>query len=364
MASHAGIPCTLMRGGTSKGAYFLSSDLPSDRDERNQLLLQVMGSPDPRQIDGLGGGDPLTSKVAIVSRSTTPGVAVDYLFVQVGVDTPTTTETQNCGNLLAGIAAFAIEKGLVDASPANTTVEIRMVNTDTRATAIVETPGGTPRYSGTTVIAGVPGAAAPVRLYFSDLVGATCGALLPTGSVVDRFNGVETTCIDHGMPAVLMRAESLGITGYESCRELEANAALRATIESIRISAGAAMGLGDVTTSTIPKMTIISTPRNGGTISTRSFIPHRCHSSIGVLAAVSAATGCLLENSVAHDIAEVPTTVDGEHRLTIEHPTGGLEIILDSDLDTDRPTFHRAGVVRTTRKIFEGLVYPRSEECS
>ncbi|MCQ8782682.1 4-oxalomesaconate tautomerase [Mangrovibrevibacter kandeliae] len=348
-----GVRCMWMRGGTSKGGYFLADDLPADKEARDALLLRVMGSPDPRQIDGLGGADPLTSKVAVVSRSERSDADVDYLFLQVFVDKPIVTESQNCGNILAGIGPFAIERGLVAAQDGETVVRIFMVNTGQIAVATVRTPGGRPDYSGEARIDGVPGTAAPVPLAFEDTEGSSCGALLPTGNAVDRIDGVEATLIDNGMPCVILAASDFGITGAESCDALDANEDLKARLESIRLQAGPMMNLGDVTAKSVPKMTLVSAPSAGGCISTRSFIPHRCHSAIGVFAAVSVGTACLLQAGPAARLAVLPHG-EGRKALSIEHPTGEFTVL-------GRPGTTRVvedvAVLRTARKLFDGVVF-------
>jgi 4-oxalomesaconate tautomerase len=356
-----GIPCTLMRGGTSKGLYFLASDLPQDLARRDQFLLEAMGSPDPRQIDGVGGADPLTSKVAVVSRSARPGVDIDYLFLQVVVDEPRVDPSQNCGNILAGIGAFAIERGLVAAGPETTPVRIAMLNTDTLAVATIQTPGGRVRYDGDARIDGVPGTAAPVLIDFLDVAGSSCGALLPTGNARDEIAGVEVTCIDNGMPVVLLRAADLGLSGYETPEELEADGALKKCLETIRLTAGERMNLGDVTKRTVPKMCLIAPPRNGGAVSTRTFIPHRVHKTIGVLGAVSVATACALPGSVAEGIAVLPaagTTLS----LEVEHPAGFFTVAIDAHLDGDAFSVSRSALLRTARKIMDGIVFSREGE--
>lgn len=345
-------PCMWMRGGTSKGGYFLQSDLPADTAARDAFLLGVMGSPDARQIDGMGGADPLTSKVAVVSKSARDGVDVDYLFLQVYVDQARVSDAQNCGNILAGVAPFAIERGLIAATGEETDVAIYMENTGQVAIAKVATPGGKVSYSGDARINGVPGTAAPVFLTFQDTAGSSCGALLPTGNAVDVIDGIEVTCIDNGMPTVVMRASDLGIAGTETREELEADTALRAKLESIRLKAGPLMNLGDVADKTVPKMTMVSRPAAGGAISTRTFIPHRCHASIGVLGAVSVATACTLAGSPAAELAVVP---DGPVKtLDVEHPSGAATVRLDMDAD-GRPI--AAAQLRTARKLFDGIVF-------
>ncbi len=341
-----------MRGGTSKGGYFLAEDLPADPADRDAILLRIMGSPDARQIDGLGGADPLTSKVAVVRRSARPGVDVDYLFLQVFVDRPVVTDAQNCGNILAGVGPFAIERGLVAAAEGRTEVRIHMENTDQAAVATVETPGGRVRYDGTARIDGVPGTAAPVPIVFEDTAGSSCGALLPTGRPVDEIDGVAVTMIDNGMPVVVLAATDLGVTGQETPAELEANAELRRRLETIRLAAGPLMNLGDVTDKSVPKMTLVSAARAGGAIATRTFIPHRCHSSIGVLGAVSVASACLLPEGPAAGLACIPA--GQEKTLSIEHPTGEMSVVATMDGDEVR----RVAVLRTARKLFDGMVFP------
>jgi 4-oxalomesaconate tautomerase len=341
-----------MRGGTSKGGYFLAQDLPQDPQARDALLLSVMGSPDPRQIDGMGGADPLTSKVAVVRPSERPGVDVDYLFLQVFVDQPIVTDSQNCGNILAGIGPFAIERGLVTAQDGETPVTIYMENTGQIAVARVATPSGQLTYAGTARIDGVPGQAAPVPIAFKDTAGSSCGALLPTGNVADVVEGVPVTMIDNGMPCVVMQAEALGIRGDEAPEDLEANQVLRDKLEQIRLACGPLMNLGDVSGKSVPKMTMVSAPKTGGAISTRTFIPHRCHKTIGVLGAVSVATACLLEGSVAYEQA---TRGEGAERsLSIEHPTGEMTVVATLD---ENGTVSEAAILRTARKLMDGEVF-------
>lgn len=348
-----GIRAMWMRGGTSKGAYFLADDLPVDKQERDALLLGIMGSPDPRQIDGIGGADPLTSKVAIISRSQRDGVDVDYLFLQVFVDQAIVTDAQNCGNILAGVGPFAIERALVAAKSEVTPVTIYMQNTGQVAVARILTNGGHVNYSGDAKIDGVPNAAAPIQIEFRDTAGSTCGALLPSGNAVDVIDGVEVTMIDNGMPCVVLRASDMGISGTETVAELEENSSLRERLERIRLEAGHLMQVGDVSEKSIPKMTMISPARNGGAISTRTFIPHRCHKTIGVLGAVSVATACLTKGAVGSDLALIP---DGsEKALSIEHPSGEMTVVGHLD---ENGAVHRAEVLRTARKLMDGQVFP------
>lgn len=359
-----GIRVMQMRGGTSKGLYFLADDLPADPAERDDLLLRVMGSPDPRQIDGVGGAHPLTSKVAVVAPSARhqangAGVDVDYLFLQVMVDQPIVTDKQNCGNILAGIGPFAVERGLVPAGGEQTSVRIRMVNTDGIVTAAFPTPGGRPRYDGGTAIDGVPGTAAAVVLDFeappSEGHGGAGASVFPTGNVTDVFGGITVTCVDNGMPVVVVAAASFGKTGQESIAELEGDAELNKRVQELRLEAGKAMGLGDVSGTTVPKISLVAPPARGGTIGTRTFIPVRVHESIGVLGAVSVGTAIVVPGAVGHDLA----VLDGGSRLAVEHPSGALQVEVELDTAVTPPRVIRSGVVRTARKLFDGFVFPR-----
>ena len=347
-----GVRCMWMRGGTSKGAFFLKQDLPAGAAERDAFLLRIMGSPDPRQIDGMGGADPLTSKVAIVSKSDRDGVDVDYLFLQLFVDRPIVTDSQNCGNMLAGVAPFAIERGLIQAADGETRVAIFMENTGQVAVATVQTPGAAVTYDGDASISGVPGIAAPIPLAFRDTAGSSCGALLPTGNGVDEIEGVACTLIDNGMPCVVLAAADVGVTGYEDRDALDADAAMKAKVEAIRLKAGPMMKLGDVSGKSVPKMMLVAPPREGGAIAVRSLIPHRVHASIGVLGAVSVATACLVEGSPAAALAKVP---EGRTKtLGVEHPTGVTECVVTVD-EAGAPI--EAGMLRTARKLMDGEVF-------
>ncbi|MGI1669881.1 MAG: 4-oxalomesaconate tautomerase [Neptuniibacter sp.] len=346
------IRCMWMRGGTSKGAYFLAEDLPTDIAERDQILLRVMGSPDPRQIDGIGGADPLCSKVAVVKKSEKAGVDVDYLFLQVFVDQAVVTDAQNCGNILAGVGPFAIERGLVSAKDGSTPVSIFMENTGQIAVEEVPTPQGKVTYKGNASIDGVPGTASAIPVTFRDTAGSSCGALLPTGNQVDVIDGIKVTCIDNGMPVVIIAAEDMGISGTESREELEQNENLKSHLESIRLKVGPLMNLGDVTHKSVPKMTMVSAPKAGGSISTRTFIPHRCHASIGVLGAVSVATACILPKSPAYALANLPE--GNKKTMPVEHPIGEMTVILQLN---DQNEAENAAILRTARKLFDGEVF-------
>ncbi len=352
------IPCFLMRGGSSKGLYFRADDLPKDEALRDRVLVAAMGT-DARQIDGAGGAHPLTSKVAVVSRSASADTDVDYLFVQVVVGEGRVDTTPNCGNMLAGVGPFAIETGLVAAQDGHTAVRVRMLNSDNLCELLIETPGKRVRYDGDAHIDGVPGTAAPIVCNYLDVAGSATGSLLPTGRVLDEVDGVEITCIDNGMPVVVLRAQDLGITGYETPKQLDANKELKARLESIRLAVGPKMNLGDVTQKVVPKMSLIAPARAGGHVSTRTFIPHDCHAAIGVLGAVSVATACILPGSVTRGIATVP---DGPvKQMSVEHPTGEFSVTLEVGGTPEQPEVRKAGLLRTARLIFKGELFVPAE---
>ena len=345
----------MMRGGTSKGPFFLAGDLPADPALRDRVLLAVMGSPDPRQIDGLGGGDPLTSKVAIVSASSRPGMDVDYLFAQVSVERPTVDMTPNCGNMLAGVGPFAIDRGLVRGRDPITDVTIYMVNSGNIAVAHVPTPGGIPSFDGDTAIAGVPGTAAAIRIDFLETAGSACGSLLPSGHAVDDVGMMKATLIDNGMPVVVLRAADFGKSGYESPAELDADGAFKGALEEVRLVAGRLMGLGDVRGKVVPKMTLIAPPRAGGHLSTRTFIPHKCHAAIGVLGAVSVATAASMPGSVAAGMVTVPS--GSVKRLSVEHPSGEFTVEIEVRESGVGVEVVRSSLVRTSRMLATGHVF-------
>ena len=361
------IPSLFMRGGSSRGPFFLASDLPSDTATRDRVLLAVMGSPDRRQIDGLGGAHPLTSKVGIVSLSQTPGVALDFLFAQLQPDKDTVDTTPNCGNMLAAVVPFALERGLIQAQGDTTTVRVLTLNTDMQCDVTVQTPLNAAglrqvEYEGSARIDGVPGTSAPITINFLDTAGSVCAGLLPTGQVLDVVTvegagfapfTLPVTCIDNGMPLVMFKASDVGRTGYESVAELNADTDLKTRIEALRIQTGHLMGLGDVTTKNYPKMTLIAAPRDGGSLCTRSFIPHVCHDAIGVLAAVTVGTACVLKGSVCDGVAVMH---DGNTQVvSVEHPTGEFSVELGLD-PTDPQKVTRAALLRTARLIMRGEV--------
>lgn len=342
-----------MRGGTSRGTFFNEADLPTDIATRDRVLLAVMGSPDKRQIDGMGGAHPLTSKVGIVRPSRTPGVDLDFLFAQLQPDKDTVDTTPNCGNMLAAVVPFALETGMVPAQGEKTTLRVLTLNTDMQCDITVETPGGQVNYDGDASIDGVPGSSSPITINFLDTAGSVCSGLLPTGKVRDVIDGVSVTCIDNGMPLVILRAEDVGRTGYESVAELNADSELKARIERLRLACGHAMGLGDVSAKNYPKMTLVAAPRAGGSICTRSFIPHVCHDAIGVLAAVTVATACVLDGSATAGLTSV--AAGAIKKISVEHPTGEFSVELEVDPANPQNVL-RAALLRTARLIMRGEV--------
>ena len=347
------IPCVLMRGGTSRGPFLLASDLPADPARRDAVLMKIMGSPDPLQLNGLGGGKSVTSKTAIVSRSREPGADVDYLFAQVKVKEAVVDTKPNCGNMLAAVGPFAIEAGLVAARDPETVVRIFNVNTRTVIEAIVQTPGGQVRYDGDTRIDGVPEPAAPIKLTFLDAVGAMTGRLLPTGNIVDVIDGVQVSCVDMAMPVFVMAARDFGKTGAETPEELEADREMFARIAAIRLKAGRMMGLGDVSRSVVPKPVLVSEPRAGGSITSRYLTPLTCHRSHAATGALAVGVAAMLPGSVAHGFASLPASGGA---VCVEHPAGRIEMDLELTGMPGNPQVRRASLVRTARRIFEGNV--------
>jgi 4-oxalomesaconate tautomerase len=348
------IPCLFMRGGTSRGPFFFDGDLPADVAQRDAVLLSVMGSPDMRQIDGMGGADPLTSKAGLVRRGRTAGVDLEFLFAQVSIQEALVDTTPNCGNMLAAVVPFGLETGLVKATGDITTLRVLTRNTGTLSDIEVRTPGGKVEYSGEARIDGVPGTSAPINISFLETAGSVCGSLLPTGHVVDRFDNVDVTCIDNGMPVVVMAAEAMGVTGYETRDELNADAALKQRIESIRLQAGRAMNLGDVSKKVVPKMCLVANPRAGGQICTRTFIPRDCHSAVGVLGAVTVATAAVMPGSVANRYTLVPP--GSPKTISVEHPSGEFSVVLTMNPASPAEVL-QAALLRTARLIMRGEVF-------
>ena len=350
------IPCVLMRGGTSRGPFFRASDLPADTAARDALLIAAMGSGHPLQIDGIGGGNPLTSKVAIVGPSARGDADVDYLFAQVNVEKALVDTAPNCGNMLAAVGPFAIEQGLVPATDPETRLTIFNVNTSKRIEAIVQTPGGVVRYEGDTAIAGVPGTAAPVRLAFLDAAGSKTGRLLPTGAAMDTVDATPATLFDMAVAAVLLDAADMGMTGRESPAALDADRDFMTRLEAVRLTAGRMMGLGDVSRMVIPKPILLSPPSGDATIAARYFMPHSCHTAVAITGAVCIASACATPGTVAHRLARLPPPdADGRRRLVIEHPSGQTPVEIEQDPDTGEIT--RAMVIRTARRLFDGFVH-------
>ena len=367
------VPCLFMRGGTSKGPFFQARDLPADIRKRDQVLLAIMGSPDKRQIDGLGGAHPLTSKVGIVRPSSVPGVDLDFLFAQLQPDKDTVDTTPNCGNMLAAVVPFALESGMLHATTDTTTLRVLTLNTDMQCDITVQTPMGPDgqRFvadTGEARIDGAPGTSAPITINFLDTAGSVCSGLLPTGRVKDRVRvlptdkligfepfEIDVTCIDNGMPLVLFQASDMGRTGYESAEQMNADTELKTRIEALRLQVSVLMGLGDVSQKNYPKMTLIAPPLHGGSLTTRSFIPHVCHDAIGVLAAVTVGTACVLRGSVCEGVAVMQT--GSAQALSIEHPTGEFSVALQTREAPALPGGHevtQAALLRTARLIMRG----------
>lgn len=352
------IPFAQIRGGSSKGIYLHKNDLPKDVTERNETILSIMegvGHGDPRQVDGLGGGDSLTAKVAIVSRSEQKGVDLEYLFVQVMIGKGQVATVQNCGNILSGVLPYAIETGMLPAEDGHTSAIIRMVNSDSLCEVIIETPGKKVNYQGLAKVDGVYGTAAPIICNYLNVAGKNCGALLPTGNIIDQVDGIELTCIDNGMPVVVLRASDMGITGYETKAELDKNENLKSRLEGIRLQVGPRMNLGDVTDKTVPKMCLISPSKSQNLINTRTFIPHVCHAAIGVLGAVSSASACLLPGSVGERI--IGPDIDTAKPIVLDHPSGSFAVNLTVEVKDGRFIFPKSGVIRTARLISMGKTY-------
>jgi len=349
------IPCVLMRGGTSKGPYFLGQDLPADREAIGSVLLAVMGSPDLQQIDGIGGATTLTSKVAIVSPSHHPDAQVDYLFAQVSINQAFVDFGPSCGNILSGVGPFAIEQGLVSPEKGTTTVRIHNVNTGALIDAVVQTENGEVTYTGDTAIDGVPGTAAPILCRYKNIAGSKTGALLPTGNVIDHIDGIDTTLIDVSTPMMMLRAADLGISGQESKSEIDANQALFERVESLRLEAGKRMGLGDVSGSVLPKVSLLSPPENGGNITSRYLVPHNCHAAHAVTGGLCVASCSVLKDSVADGIARV--SYSGTENIAIEHPSGQFNVELSTSGQGTDMQVDYGGVMRTARKLFRGEVY-------
>jgi 2-methylaconitate cis-trans-isomerase PrpF len=347
------IPCVLMRGGTSKGPFFLASDLPAEPAQRDQLLLEIMGSGHPLEIDGIGGGNSLSSKVAIVGPATREGADVDYLFAQVKVEERLVDTSPNCGNMLSAVGPFAIEAGLVLANGHETKVRVHNVNTGKIIETLIQTPGGRVRYQGDAAIDGVPGTAAPVYLAFTEAVGAKTGRLLPTGVPQEIIDQVPVSLIDGAMPVMIARAETFGLTGSEAAADLDANRDLADRLEALRLEAGARMGFGDVRSSVLPKPVLIGQPTQGGDLSVRYFTPLRCHTSLATTGAVSLAMAATLPDTLvgaALPEFKVPAT------LALEHPTGRMNVRVDIPEGSTEPAVY---VTRTCRRLFEGAVLAR-----
>ncbi|NQY24015.1 MAG: 4-oxalomesaconate tautomerase [Campylobacteraceae bacterium] len=355
---YSSIPYMQIRGGSSKGIFFNKKDLPIDEKERNEIILSIVGR-DKNQIDGLGGGNPLTSKVAIVSKSTKINCDIDYLFIQVVLGENKVDTSPNCGNILSGVGAFCIEEGLIKAQDKETCIVINMINSNTLCELIIQTPNKKLSFEGSASIDGVEGSSSPIICNYQNIAGSLCGSLFPTGKKIDVINGIEVTCIDNGMPVVLIKATSFGKTAYESCDELEQDLEFKKKLEKLRLEAGKMMNLGDVSSKVIPKMTLLSKAKNKGHINTRTFIPHACHSAIGVLGAVSVASACLFEQCITKDF--VNTSKELVQKISVEHPSGEFSVELTCIEKNNELEITKAGLLRTARIISKGICYPHRE---
>jgi len=349
------IPCVIMRGGTSRGPYFLANDLPIDWQSRKEILIAAMGAGDQLQVNGIGGGNSLTSKAAIISKSAHSDADIDYLFVQVAIEDLAVDISPSCGNILSGAAPLAIELGLVLPTQGETTVRVRNVNTDTLIEVVVQTPNGFVQYDGNATIDGVPGSGSPILLKFLDVAGSKTASLLPTGSARDTFDGVEVSCVDASMPMVLIATTSLGKTGWESKAELDADNQLLAKIERIRLQASLKMGLGDATGKVIPKVGLLSAPQHGGTITSRYFVPQNCHTSHSVTGAICVSVSCMIPGSITQDIIEQPK--NDIQDIVVEHPKGKIDLVLESSSIEQGFDVKSAGLMRTARMLFKGEVH-------
>lgn len=348
------IPFHFFRGGTSRGPYFRREDLPEDRETLARVLVAAVGSGHKLNIDGIGGGAAVTTKVAMLSRSQADGCDIDYFFAQVSVEDGLVDFKPTCGNILSGVGPAALEMGLIAPQGDVTRVRIHSVNTGAKVEAVVRTPGGEVEYAGDAAIDGVPGTAAPIFLNFMDVVGSSTGALLPTGALRDVIDGIEVTCMDVAMPICIARAADFGLTGYETIEELDANRDFYARMEPLRIEAGRRMGMGDVSKSVTPKFAILAPPRNGGTVTARYFMPWNCHPTMAVTGAQCLASCVLTPGTVAEGLFTPP---EGSPALVlIEHPGGAIDVTVDYETGPDGFVLKSAGLLRTARLLARGEV--------
>lgn len=353
------IPFLFMRGGTSRGPYFNRADLPEDRETLAKVLIAAVGSGHPLNIDGIGGGNAVTTKVAMLSRSEDDWADVDYFFGQVSVEDRTVDFKPTCGNILSGVGPAALEMGLLPITGQETRVRILAVNTEARIEATVKTGPDGVIYDGDATIDGVPGTAAPVGLQFMDTVGGATGAFLPTGNLVDSFNGVDVTCMDVAMPMVIARAADFELTGYETAADLNDNAEFFARMEAVRIQAGEAMGVADVARSVTPKFGILAAPREGGAVAARYFMPWKTHPTMAVTGAQCLASCVLTPGTVADGIARPPN--EQPARVTLEHASGTIDVLVDYERTDDGIVLKSAGLVRTARLLARGeVMVPRT----
>lgn len=353
------IPFFFMRGGTSRGPYFNRADLPEDRESLAKVLVAAVGSGHPLNIDGIGGGNAVTTKVAMLSKSKMDWADIDYFFAQVSVEDGTVDFVPTCGNILCGVGPAAIEMGLIEVTGAETEVKIHAVNSGARVISTVRTSAEGVQYEGDAMIDGVPGTAAPIRMQFMDTIGGATGAFLPTGNLRDKFDGIEVTCMDVAMPMVIARAESFGLTGYETREDLDANAEFFARMEAVRIKAGEAMGLTNVAKSVTPKFGLLSPPKQGGSVNTRYFMPWKTHPTMAVTGSQCFASCILTPGTVAEGL--MPTPNERPATVTLEHPMGMMDVVVDFTLEGGQIDIHSAGMVRTARLLAKGeVMVPRS----
>lgn len=357
--SQISVPCVLMRGGTSKGPYFKMSDVPQDRDALEKFLLAVMGSPDERQIDGIGGADWLTSKAAIVGPSARPDADIDFLFGQVIIEEARVDFAPNCGNLTSAVGPFALLAGMIAAQDPVTKLRIFNINTNAIIEASIQTPGGEVIFEGDVAIDGVPGTAAPIELFFTGLVGTRTGKLLPTGSPRDIIEGIEVSCLDAAVPMIITRAGEMGLTGYETPAEIDANRGFFEKLEQVRVAASHKMGMGDPTASVVPKFCIVSEPREGGAINARYMVPHTCHRTFPLVGGQCLAAACITTGTVVDGLAKCAG--GNRQTISIEHPVGQLETLIEYEGTQDNPQITGIGFIRTARRLMEGRVFVPAE---
>ncbi|MDH2880281.1 2-methylaconitate cis-trans isomerase PrpF family protein [Bacillus cytotoxicus] len=350
------IPCFVMRGGTSKGLFFLDKHLPSNKRLRNEVILKVLGAGNARGVDGMGSLDPLSNKIAIIRKSTDPGIDIDYLFLQADLKKMVLDDSVNCGNIISAVAPYAIESGVIKAESGEMTVTIRNVNTNAIVESKILTENGNVLYSGDVKIDGVPGTGAPIRLNFMNSVGSVTGKLFPTGSKMDVIEGINVSCIDVSVPLIIIQATELGIEGDESPELLNSNTMFLNKIDMIRKKVAALANLGNVSNKVIPKIAIVSRPRKSGTITSRYFIPHQCHSTHAVTGSLALSAAIKINGTTANHIVKKSGSykVEESNPIIIEHPAGQIQtesIVVESN---GKYSIKQSSITRTARLILKG----------